>query len=167
MFDTFDGLPVHILVIHATIVLIVLAALGTVVLAVRPPVRHRFGMLLLAVQAGAALSTWIAVESGEVLTAYPGLGSAKHADGGKLLLWMMVPFVLLTFLMVLADRHYHTVLNEHGATYRNLEVQRAWLTVTCVLAALMAVLVLAQTAAVGHSGAEGSWRGFDKSTVVQ
>ena len=45
MFDTIDGLPVHALVVHAVVVLLPLALLGTIAIAVRPAWRARFGPL--------------------------------------------------------------------------------------------------------------------------
>ena len=44
MFDLINGLPVHPLVVHAVVVLLPLAALGTIALAVRPAWRRPYGV---------------------------------------------------------------------------------------------------------------------------
>ncbi len=42
MFDTFQGLPVHALIVHATVVLLPLMCLVTVLVAVRPRLRAKY-----------------------------------------------------------------------------------------------------------------------------
>ncbi|MCW2828706.1 MAG: hypothetical protein JWQ67_2322, partial [Marmoricola sp.] len=45
MFDTFNGIPLHPLVVHAVVVLLPLAILGTIAIAVRPGWRGKYGPL--------------------------------------------------------------------------------------------------------------------------
>ncbi len=47
MLDTFRGLPVHVLLVHATVVLVPLAALGVLALALVPRWRDTYGWLVL------------------------------------------------------------------------------------------------------------------------
>lgn len=51
MFTQFDGLPVHPLVVHAVVVLLPAAVLGTIAVAVRPAWRRRYGTLVVGVTA--------------------------------------------------------------------------------------------------------------------
>src|SRR3954462_15316089 len=61
------GLPTHILVVHAVVVFVPLAALGVVVIAVWPRARRRYGWLVLAVTVVATVSVPIATNAGEAL----------------------------------------------------------------------------------------------------
>ena len=65
MFDLIDGLPVHPLVVHAVVVMLPLAVLGTVALALRPAWRLRYGWLLVGVTAVATVLVPVATSSGE------------------------------------------------------------------------------------------------------
>lgn len=168
LMDTIGGLPVHPLIVHATVMSIFLVGIGSSLLAVLPQYRHKYGYLLLWFTGLMIASTWFAVESGQVLTAYPGLGAVPHADGGLLLLGMLVPFALLIIAMVIMDRLWLVKVNRHGDLYRRTikrngkpETWQLWLlNVVCGLVVVAAVLVMIQTGIVGHSGAEASWGDF-------
>jgi hypothetical protein len=67
MFDTVFDLPVHILVVHAVVVLGPLAALTALVYAVWPGARRVLRWPLLAVAAVATGAAWVATQSGEEL----------------------------------------------------------------------------------------------------
>jgi predicted membrane protein DUF2231 len=158
LFGSVFGLPLHPLVVHAVVIFVVASAAGVIALAVRPRWRHRFGGLLVLVSLASLASTWLAVESGNVLTTVPGLGSTEHARGGTLLLVMVVPLVLLTCLMYLLDRHWMVEVNKHGDLYRLSHArQPVFLTAVCVLTVLAALVVIVQTGLVGHTGAEATW----------
>lgn len=88
-FDTVSGLPVHILVVHAAVVLIPLMTLVTIAFTVRPRWRPALGWAVLGnlVALGAA---YVAKESGYRLQArLSGAGgepvAADHAELGELL----------------------------------------------------------------------------------
>jgi hypothetical protein len=68
MFDLFDGLPVHILVVHAVVVLVPLMAIVTIAFTLRPKWRPALGWAILGnvVATGAAV---VAKEAGEKLQA--------------------------------------------------------------------------------------------------
>ena len=162
------GLPIHPLVVHATVVSVVAAAIGTIALAVRPEWRHKYGYLLIWILVIMVVSTWIAVESGNILTALPGLGSSAHADGGRLLMAMVIPFSMLSSAMVIIDRFVMVKTNQFGDLYRR-RIKRNGkprvyhhyiLKAVIVLAVIAAVLVLGQVFIVGHSGAAASWGGL-------
>lgn len=51
MFDLVNGLPVHPLVVHAVVVLLPLAIVGTILVAVRPTWRRAYGPLVVVASA--------------------------------------------------------------------------------------------------------------------
>ena len=67
MFDLINGLPVHPLVVHAVVVLLPLATLGTLAIAVRPAWRRAYGPLVVACAAVATVLIPVATSSGEAL----------------------------------------------------------------------------------------------------
>jgi len=156
--DLFGGLPLHPLVVHAVVIFLIAASLGVVVLAVRPSLRHRYDFLLGLVAVAGVLFTWLAVESGNVLTQVPGLGRTAHAEGGTLLFIITIPWAVLVLAMVILDHWWMVDKNKHGTLYRKAHLSQPWwLTAICVLAVLASVLVMVQTGIVGHSGAVASW----------
>jgi hypothetical protein len=158
MFGFFGGLPLHPLVVHAAVVFVMASATGAIALVIRPKWRHQYGGLLALLSLASVASSWLAVESGKVLTTVPGLGSNGHADSGTLLLILLVPFALTACLMYVLDRWWMAKLNEHGEPYRVAHVRQAMLLkATCGLAVLLAVAVMVQTGIVGHSGAATTW----------
>jgi len=160
MFGYFGDLPLHPLVVHAVVVSVMATGVGVIALAVRPTWRHRFGGLLVLLGLVSVASSWLAVESGNVLTTVPGLGSTAHAEGGTLLLVMVVPLALVTTLMYGLDRWWMVRVNKHGDLYRVAhQRQPLALTFVCGLAIIAAVAVMVQTGIVGHSGASATWRG--------
>ena len=64
MFDQFNGLPVHALVLHAAVVFIPLLALGAVVYAVVPRWRSRTGWAALLLALVAPVCAFVTRESG-------------------------------------------------------------------------------------------------------
>ncbi len=54
MFDLINGIPVHPLVVHAVVVLLPLALLGTIAIAVKPAWRRPYGPLVVAAVAVSA-----------------------------------------------------------------------------------------------------------------
>lgn len=67
MFDTFNGLPVHPLVVHGLVVLLPLAILGTIAIALRPRWRTRYGFLVVAAALVATMLIPVSTSSGESL----------------------------------------------------------------------------------------------------
>lgn len=86
------GLPVHPLLVHFTVVLIVLGAVGAVLTAVWPAVRRRFGWLAFAAAAAGALLVPFTVTSGENLaTRLPANPQIEeHEELADLMIWWAV-----------------------------------------------------------------------------
>ena len=112
---TINGLPLHPLLVHAVVVLLPLAAVGSIIIAVVPKWRRRYWLpvLLLAVLGIGAVP--ITQQAGEALYdtikgSPPGL--AHHRDLGNALLPYAIAFgVMLVLLLVvgrIADRERAT-----------------------------------------------------------
>jgi hypothetical protein len=99
--DTINGLPAHILLVHAVIVLIPLAALMLIVSAVWPMMRSKLGVLTPLVALVALISVPITTGAGEWLRDHLPAGAAesplvrKHTElGDTLLPWAIGVFVI-------------------------------------------------------------------------
>jgi hypothetical protein len=110
--ETVRGLPLHALVLHATVVLVPLAAVGTLVCAVWPAARRRYGPLVVL---GALIATAlvpITTSSGEDLRRRLGAEElvADHARwADRLLPAMLVLLVAVVALVVLDTTRRRTV----------------------------------------------------------
>lgn len=150
--DTFNGLPLHPLVVHAVVVLLPLAALGVVALAVRPAWRGRFGVLVVLIAAAAVAAIPLATESGESLERRVG-DPGRHAELGDQLLWFALP--LLVAAVALAWLGRRAARPAEGGSPRTSG--GALGLVVAVLAVVVAAGNLVQIYRVGDSGAKAVW----------
>jgi uncharacterized membrane protein len=146
VFDTINGLPVHPLVVHAVVVLLPLAVIGTIALAVRPAWRRPYGPLLSVVAAVAVILCPVATSSGEQLEKHVG-DPGQHAELGDQLVWFAIPVLVLAVVMTyLARRHPHRTPGP------------SWLPTGVAVLAVVASLACAyQVVRVGDSGARAAW----------
>jgi uncharacterized membrane protein len=140
MFDLIDGLPVHPLVVHAVVVLLPLACLGTVAIAVRRSWRERFGPLVVGCAAVATALVPVATSSGEALERHVG-DPGVHAHLGDQLIWFAVPLLVVS-----------AALWWFGRTAGPGVVR-----ILGVLALVAAVAASVQVYRVGESGARAAW----------
>jgi uncharacterized membrane protein len=146
VFDTINGLPLHPLVVHAVVVLLPLAVIGTVALAVRPAWRRPYGPLVSAVAAAAVVLCPVATSSGEALEKHVG-DPGQHAALGDQLVWFAIPVLVLAGAMTYLARRHPT--RTPGP---------AWLPAAIsVLAVVAAVACAVQVYRVGDSGARAAW----------
>ncbi len=150
MLDTVAGLPIHALVVHAVVVLVPLAALGALLMAVRPSFSRRFGILVVLVAAAGAAASFVAKESGEQLAARVGLPQ-QHADLGGVMPLVAGSLFLLLLVFWLFDR---------GIPANR--VRPGWMIAFAVVLALASLFALYWTIRVGHTGSEAVW-----SSVIQ
>jgi hypothetical protein len=164
MFDTFNGLPLHPLVVHGVVVLLPLAILGTIAIAVRPRWRTRYGFLVVATALVATILVPISTSSGEALEERVG-DPGEHAELGEQLLWFaLVLLVAVTVLVALqwqADRRH---AGPRGADADVTGVDSAYerrarkaSVITAVVAVVAAVACGVQVYRVGDSGARAAW----------
>jgi len=159
MFNEFNGLPVHPLVVHAVVVLLPAAVLGTIAIAMRPEWRRRHGTLVVGVAAVATALIPVATSSGESLEHRVG-DPGRHAALGDQLIWFALPLlVLVGALVVLGRRADHSATDEEPA--------RGGLARTVTVLAVVAALATGvQVYRVGDSGARAAW-GSDGPSSAQ
>lgn len=150
VFGSFDGLPIHALVVHAAVILVPVAALVGI-LFLRPAWRMKLRWPLVAAAALATATVYVARESGEVLKESLGDGLKDnkageivehHQDFGNLLwLWLLV-FLAVTIVVALVLPRLTTPLVGGAAA---------------IIVAALAVVVIVLTAYTGHQGSTAVW----------
>lgn len=153
MFDTIAGLPVHALVVHAVVVLLPLMALLTLLWTWRPGTSARLGWGVVAANAGIALTTLVAKQSGERLQArlsQPGEPpvAADHQAIAQFLPWLALALAVASVLVQLLRR------GSAGMPGR----------LTAALTAVVALAVIVWTVRTGHSGSEAVWGDIVRNT---
>ena len=150
LFGSVAGLPLHPLVIHASIVLIPLVAIGALVMSYLPSFSRRYGKMILIIAIVAQVSLFLAKVTGEAFEEILDKDMGKHAELGEIAPFVTVPMVALIYLRWRLDRS--------GAT-----VGSAWVRRLTSLALIVASLAsIAVIVLVGHSGAESVWGWIDK-----
>jgi len=153
--DTVDGLPLHALSVHVTVVLVPLAAFLGLLFAV-PRLREWTRFPLPLVSAAAAVSTWVSVQSGEALDEAGGQGAAglrgpvaslveEHEELAEQLLLMVVAYAVAVSVAVVLAR----------------SSTRGVATALSLLVLVGAVAVGVQTYRVGDLGARAVWNPTD------
>ncbi len=154
MFDLINGIPVHPLVVHAVVVLLPLAILGTLAIAVRPSWRKSYGHLVVA---AAALSTAlipVATSSGEALEKHVG-DPGRHAQLGDQLIWFAVPLLVLDVVLVWLSRRPGD--DREPPVPKGGVVSSRMLTAVAALAVVAGLAAGVQVYRVGDSGARAAW----------
>ena len=155
-----DGIPLHPLVVHAVVVLLPLAALGTVVLALRRSWRRRLGVPVLLLALAGVAAVPLAAATGDQLRvrlpANPLLDT--HADLGSTLLPYAVAFVALLALAVATE--FSTPRVAVGAAPPPATTRTRIAAGLTVLAALAGIGVTYLVVVIGHSGSVVVWRGI-------
>ncbi len=174
--DTVNGLPLHALSVHSTVVLVPLAAVLGVLFAV-PRLREWARWPLALVGPGAAVSTWVSLQSGERLEralTQNGLGEEtlalieRHEELAEQLEWMVIVYaVIAVAAALLVDRGgaRRTAGTESpaGRTAGSSSAgsrsagSSALALVFSVLLVVGAVAVGLQTYRVGDAGAQAVW----------
>ncbi|WFE33602.1 DUF2231 domain-containing protein [Micromonospora sp. WMMD975] len=159
MFREVNGLPGHVLVIHAVVVLVPLLALVTVAYGAFPRWRPRLDWAVVALAVVTPILAWVATESGEELEealesrGYPPEGLAKiheHSEYGETLLWFTLGLAVVALLLVLSTKGF-----------ARLQSLPRWvpLALTAV-AAVLAVFAIIYVYLTGDSGAKMVWDGI-------
>lgn len=148
MFDLINGLPVHPLVVHAIVVLLPLAMLGTLAIAARPAWRVTYGPIVVGCAAVATVLIPVATSSGEQLEKHVG-DPGEHAELGDQLIWFAIPLLVLALAMVVLARRQAAGKPPVGPS--------ALPTVVTALAVVAALATTVQVYRVGDSGARAAW----------
>lgn len=144
--ETLFGLPAHPLIVHATVVLVPLAALLVLLHAFWPAARRRLGIVTPLVALVGLVLTPLSTSSGQNLERMVGDSAlveehSELADG--LLPWMIGLFVVAVVVYLLGRRP--------------TGVRRVLSVAAAVLAVVAVVGVTQQVVRIGHSGAEATW----------
>ncbi len=150
MLNTVFGLPVHPLIVHATVVVVPTAAVAVVLAALWPRFRHWAGWGPLALAVAALVLTPLSTSSGESLEHQVGHSSLveEHSHLADLLIWWVVP------LVVVAGVGYWVHIFRGG---RSMRANRGVTAALLVLPVLISLGTLVQVVLIGHSGATAAW----------
>jgi hypothetical protein len=157
----FNGLPLHVLLVHFVVVVVPVAALCTVLAAAWPAARRRLGIVTPIIALGALISVPITTQAGEWLQARVGHTElvAAHAALGTTLL----PWAVATFLLAAIQWFWFRFVTAPDAKFASrVPGKSARLVITLVLAAAVAVLAVGSVLTVvqiGESGVRAIWTG--------
>ncbi|NRQ51075.1 DUF2231 domain-containing protein [Aeromicrobium stalagmiti] len=157
--NDFYGLPLHPLIVHATVVIIPLAALTVLLSALWPRFRNWAGPLPAGLSIVGLILVPLSTSTGETLEKHVERSALleKHthlADG--LLPWM----IGLTVVAVVGyGLHWRA---KHGNS-----AVKALMVGVAVLSVVAVVGTSVQVARIGHSGAKAAWADTDMSSTTR
>lgn len=161
------GLPLHPLVVHAVVVLVPMAVLGSVLIAVWPAARPRWAWPVVVLTAAALVAIPIATSTGEGLEHnLPRTQAiATHAELGDQLLVVAAPLLACVCALAFLDqRRRRGVAAARAAGPGTMTAPSATSGRARVLAVVLAVVTVAfalacavQVVRIGDSGARAAW----------
>ena len=158
--ETVFGLPTHAIVVHATVVLLPLAALVVLLHAFWPAARHRLGVVTPLLAGVALVLVPLATQSGETLehSVRESALVERHAElADGMLPWAIGLFVVAVALWLL-DRRRAGAPADDVSRARGVPIVAGVLTVVAVGGTVQ------QIVRVGHAGAEATWNGVVTSS---
>jgi drug/metabolite transporter (DMT)-like permease len=156
MLDSLFGLPAHPLVVHIAVVLVPLAAVGTIAIAFWAAARRRIGWIVVALAFVAFVGCFLAKQSGEALqnSVKPTAAMATHvemADGGTVA-------GLAVFLGAAGVMVVDLIVGKRAARKQPaLPLQKQAPMIVGVLAVLLVLFGSVRIIQIGHSGAKATW----------
>lgn len=158
MFDTVFGLPVHPLIVHATVVLVPAAAVAVALAAFWPRFRRQGALATLVLSVVALVLVPLSTQSGESLQHRVGESAlverhAELADG-------LLPFVIA--LVAAAAAIWWLQRRSLAAPAAGVVGKRpatSLLALVAVVAVVGVVGTSVQIVRIGHSGAKAAWSG--------
>lgn len=151
MFDTIAGLPLHPLVVHATEVIVPVAALVVTVAALWPRFRRYAGYLPLALALASLVLVPLSTQSGEALEKRVEESALieTHANLAEGLLPWVFSLVVVAAVLLWWNRN-----ERKDATPR----APRWVALVLAVAAVLATTgTTVQAIRIGHSGATAVW----------
>ncbi len=142
-FDLFTGLPVHVLITHAVVVLLPLAVLTLIAVIAIPKIRSHYRYPAAGLAVMGAVSAVIAQQSGEALAARVG-SPGQHAEWGEMVPPAAIALAVLSVLWLILSR----MASSRG------KLLAAIVGGVIVVVGIVAVVL---TVLAGHSGTEQTW----------
>ena len=108
------GLPLHPLIVHATVVIVPLAALGAIVISLLKWARLRYSELVLVAAIAAPILTYVTQQAGEDLSktfTQPSAALQRHEALGGTLLWWTVGLLVGVMLV-----YHRSAAGDQGAS---------------------------------------------------
>lgn len=146
--DDVLGLPLHPLIVHAAVVLVPLAAVGTLLITVVPRWRRTYGWLVVIASGAALVTVPLATRTGRRLTELREFGGPvleriqEHEIMGDRIIWAVAPMFVLNVAVVMLLRA--------GRPSRDV-------TVTAMLATVAAAVSVVLVVLTGHLGSTAVW----------
>ncbi|MGR6317074.1 hypothetical protein Q2K19_07625 [Micromonospora soli] len=156
MFKEINGLPGHVLIVHAVVVLVPLLALLASVYGLVPRARPRLDWAVLVLALVTPVVAFVATQSGEALEevlrgrGYPPEGLAKiheHSEYGDVLLWLTVALAVAALVLL--------ALTSRSPRVPRLPSWLSWLVAGVVV--VLSVFALVYVYRTGDSGAQMVW----------
>ncbi|MEV0297726.1 DUF2231 domain-containing protein [Nocardia sp. NPDC050710] len=147
--STINGLPAHVLLVHAIVVLVPLTAALLVLSALWPAVRRRLIWLVTALAAVTVALTPVTADAGQTFAERFGPSEAlrTHTELGDTMTYFVVPLLLVTALLIVV----------HLREQRGRSVNRLFAVGLAVLTIAASVAATVQVYRVGDSGARAVW----------
>jgi hypothetical protein len=176
--DKIFGLPAHPLLVHIPIVLLPLAAVGVVVMAIRPAWHQRYRWVVLALGAAGAIGAVLAASAGEQLESRlvaregreAAAGWERHAELGETARNVALVFLVLLACYVLIPWWLERRAAASPGTPTSVGAAAApavtrtsslgrWLRpALAALAILGAAATVTTIVRAGHTGSESVWK---------
>lgn len=144
-FGVVAGLPLHPLVIHMSVILVPLVALGGLVMSYLPSFSRRYGKGIFLLALVAQGSLFLSKLTGQALTNIMEKDMGRHADLGEIAPFITLPMVALIYLRLRMDRS--------GSTFGSILLRRLT-SIALIVASLASIAIVTL---VGHSGAQSVW----------
>jgi uncharacterized membrane protein len=150
MLTTISGLPAHVLLVHALVVLAPLTALLEILCAVWPAARRRLVWLVLAFAVVTTALTPITTEAGEWLYDRERRHSAilnTHAGRGGWMIYFSIAMLVVAVILALV----------HWRESRSAKPGMTTNVVVAILAIAVGVASIVQVVRIGDAGARSVW----------
>ncbi|HEX9225534.1 MAG TPA: hypothetical protein VF885_02620 [Arthrobacter sp.] len=150
------GLPAHILLIHAVVVLAPIAGLAAIVFAAVPRWRSHLAWPLGVLSLGLVPLSLLTAEAGEQLEENRPASALirEHAEQGDVLKAVSVVFFVIVAAALVAG---HDPIGRRFTFLGSLRTNRAVRTTLMVAAAAAGAFFIYQSVITGHSGAASVW----------
>ncbi|MCX4399315.1 hypothetical protein OOK39_43640 [Streptomyces sp. NBC_00264] len=163
--DLINGIPAHVLFVHAVVVLVPLTALALILCAAIPSVMRRFGLALPALALVSLISVPLTTHAGEWLERHVDRDPLvrKHTElGDELLPWAIGLFLMSAAVWWLYRRAAHRTPEAEGSTST---VGTPLHITAAVLSLIIGVGAGVQVYRIGDSGAKAAWHDAYSATA--